>query len=201
MYTIPPPVRCSCRPGVIFVNRNSRSLQSFCLQTVGKKCFTMLSFTLPLRFLPLALILACPAPTFARTNDTACSIAERLVRTHTVREQAVSINTDVLTNTTFYAIPDVAITVTNAPTSFNTVTTLHWTEEILPQSRLDTRISPRIVRSSTDASFPAPYAVPTVLAADSYYVMFAMGAIAGAGRKALGKRQSISSTVGSRQKL
>jgi len=45
-----------------------------------------------------------------------------------VHEQAVSINTDVLSNTTFYAIPQVAITVNNAPTSFDGVTTLTWTE-------------------------------------------------------------------------
>lgn len=46
----------------------------------------------------------------------------------TVHEQAVSINTDVLTNTTFYPIPQVALTISNAPTSLDTLTTLTWTE-------------------------------------------------------------------------
>ena len=41
-------------------------------------------------------------------------------------EQAVSINTDVLTNTTFYPIPQAAITVSDAPVSIDTVTTVTW---------------------------------------------------------------------------
>jgi hypothetical protein len=48
-----------------------------------------------------------------------------------VYEQAVSINTDVLYNTTFYPLPEAAITVTNAPTSYSGVTTLQWTSTIL----------------------------------------------------------------------
>ncbi|KAI7375121.1 hypothetical protein KC328_g15627 [Hortaea werneckii] len=46
----------------------------------------------------------------------------------TVYEQAVSINTEVLTNTTFFPIPEVAVTISNAPTSINGVTTFHWTK-------------------------------------------------------------------------
>ncbi|KAK0961381.1 hypothetical protein LTS01_020388 [Friedmanniomyces endolithicus] len=45
----------------------------------------------------------------------------------TVYEQAVSINTYVQTNTTFYPFPDVGITVSNAPTSFDGVTTFTYT--------------------------------------------------------------------------
>ncbi|TKA37653.1 hypothetical protein B0A54_11737 [Friedmanniomyces endolithicus] len=45
----------------------------------------------------------------------------------TVYEQAVSINTYVQTNTTFYPIPDVGVTVSNAPTSFDGVTTFTYT--------------------------------------------------------------------------
>lgn len=44
-----------------------------------------------------------------------------------VYEQPVSVNTDVLLNTTFYPFSDAAITVTNAPTSINGITTLRWT--------------------------------------------------------------------------
>lgn len=56
-----------------------------------------------------------------------------------VYEQPVSINTDVLFNTTFYPLPEAAITVTNAPTSYNGVTTLQWTstfsiDKIAPSS-------------------------------------------------------------------
>ncbi|KAK1073542.1 hypothetical protein LTR74_001683 [Friedmanniomyces endolithicus] len=45
----------------------------------------------------------------------------------TMYEQAVSINTYVQTNTTFYPFPDFGITVSNAPTSFDGVTTFTCT--------------------------------------------------------------------------
>lgn len=45
-----------------------------------------------------------------------------------VHRQVVSINTNAVTNTTFYPIPQVALTVSNAPTSLDTLTTLSWTE-------------------------------------------------------------------------
>jgi hypothetical protein len=57
-----------------------------------------------------------------------------------VYQQPVSINTDVLFNTTFYPLPEAAITVTNAPTSYSGVTTLQWTstfaiDDAIPQSQ------------------------------------------------------------------
>ncbi|QIW94854.1 hypothetical protein AMS68_000372 [Peltaster fructicola] len=52
-------------------------------------------------------------------------------------EQAVSINTEVLTNTTFNPIPQVALTVTDAPTSIDTITTLTWTSTV-PVQHADT---------------------------------------------------------------
>ncbi|KAK5168111.1 uncharacterized protein LTR77_006679 [Saxophila tyrrhenica] len=45
-----------------------------------------------------------------------------------VHQQPVSINTDILYNTTFYPVPEVGVTVDNAPTSLNGITTYHWTE-------------------------------------------------------------------------
>ncbi|KAK5734921.1 hypothetical protein LTR17_008554, partial [Elasticomyces elasticus] len=46
----------------------------------------------------------------------------------TVYEQAISINTYVQTNTTFYPAPHYAVTVSNAPTSFDGITTYRYTE-------------------------------------------------------------------------
>lgn len=54
--------------------------------------------------------------------QSACQFKQR-----TIYEQIVTINIDVLTNTTFFPIPDVGITVSNAPTSIDTVTTFYYT--------------------------------------------------------------------------
>lgn len=59
------------------------------------------------------------------TAQSACPSVRTL---GTVYEQAVMINTDVLTNTTLYPIPEVAVTISNAPTSINGITTFHWTK-------------------------------------------------------------------------
>lgn len=60
----------------------------------------------------------------------ACSA--NLLQTQTiVHSQPVSINTDVLSNTTFYPIPNAPITVTDAPRSYNGVTTLTWTQTVV----------------------------------------------------------------------
>ncbi|EMC92444.1 hypothetical protein BAUCODRAFT_27724 [Baudoinia panamericana UAMH 10762] len=45
-----------------------------------------------------------------------------------VYEQAISINTNVRTNTTFHPIPEVAVTISNAPTSVDGVTTFRYTQ-------------------------------------------------------------------------
>lgn len=60
-------------------------------------------------------------------SQQACFPSQAVYRS-IVHEQSVSINTDVLHNTTFYAIPEVAVTVHNAPTSFDGITTFRWTE-------------------------------------------------------------------------
>lgn len=70
-----------------------------------------------------------------------CSASPHLQTT--VYEQVVSINTEVLTNTTFFPIPEVAVTVSNAPTSINGVTTFHWTKT---QTEID---SIRVSRASS----------------------------------------------------
>ena len=99
---------------------------------------------------------------------------------HVVYEQAVSINTDVLYNTTFYPLPDAAITVTNAPTSYSGVTTLQWTSTILENH---TGSSNRITHSN------APSPIPTQ--AQDIFVLVAMRA------RQVEKRQSGSYFVSS----
>ncbi|KAM0724144.1 hypothetical protein Q7P37_000025 [Cladosporium fusiforme] len=67
-------------------------------------------------------------------TQSACLPLQNPVR-KVVYEQPVSINTDILQNTTFYPMPEAAITVTNAPTSFDGITTLRWTStESYPDS-------------------------------------------------------------------
>jgi len=67
----------------------------------------------------------------------------------TVYEQAVSINIYVQTNTTFYPIPDVGVTVSNAPTSFDGVTTFTYTNR-------QTSVDPIGSTRSTLATNPTP---------------------------------------------
>lgn len=82
-----------------------------------------------------------------------------------VYKQAVSINTDVLYNTTFYPLPDAAITVTNAPTSYSGITTLQWTSTF---SGYDTGPSTPVDHST------APSPSPTQ--AEDTFVLVAMRA-------------------------
>lgn len=79
-------------------------------------------------------------PHTARTQS-ACALLHPPARTM-VYEQAVSINTDVTFNTTFYPLPEAAITVTNAPTSFNGITTLRWTSTWALDYRDSTSLTP-----------------------------------------------------------
>ena len=97
-----------------------------------------------------------------------------------VYEQAVSINTDVLYNTTFYPLPEAAITVTNAPTSYSGVTTLQWTSTILED---DNSLSNRVTHSSAPAPRPTQ--------AEDTFVLVAMKA------RQVEKRQSGSYFVSS----
>lgn len=129
------------------------------------------------------------------TDTSACLIAERFIRTMTVREQAAYINTNVFENTTFHAIPEMAITVSNAPTSFDGLTTFRWTE-------YDTRAvrpayDPYQVQTPTTAAIMQTVAEPTLVMPtgspfDAYYILFLdlQPAIAGG---ALAKRQTGSS--------
>lgn len=66
----------------------------------------------------------------AQAQSSACPDVPRVI----VYEQAVSINTDVLYNTTFYPVPQYPYTVSNAPTSINELTTLQWTSVEIPPS-------------------------------------------------------------------
>ena len=73
-----------------------------------------------------------------------------------VHEQAISINTDVLFNTTLFSLPEVAVMVSNAPTSLDGVSTFYWTQTKTYMS--DTGISPtssapEVAATSTDTSF------------------------------------------------
>jgi len=60
-------------------------------------------------------------------SQSSCSLQTPLAQT-IIHEQVVSLQATVLTNTSFYPIPEVAVTVTNAPTSLDTLTTLSWSQ-------------------------------------------------------------------------
>ncbi|KAJ8610157.1 hypothetical protein MRB53_038764 [Persea americana] len=71
-----------------------------------------------------------------------------------VYEQAVSINTDITSNTTFFPIPQAPITITNAPTSYNGITTVRWTvEPSQSSSTVGTKSSSSAAPTSTSESF------------------------------------------------
>jgi hypothetical protein len=73
---------------------------------------------------------------------------------YVVYQQAVSLNIYAATNTTIYPLPQeqAAITVTDAPTSFNTITTLTWTKT-LPYTAFTSTLSSMAVPTATDSSF------------------------------------------------
>ena len=135
----------------------------------------MLSLATPLRSLVIGLLLGYPLALHAQSQNSACLIAERFQQTYTVREQAVSINTEVRSNTTFYPIPEGAVTITNAPTSIDTITTFRWTEAQVPMS-----IWAPTIPASTSASLSSmaySTAMQTGMAdLGDYYVIAAMGA-------------------------
>ena len=96
----------------------------------------------------LVALLSCLAQA-----QNACNIY-RPISHNTVYQQAVSLNTYVDYNTTFYPIQgtQAAITVTDAPTSLDTITTLSWTKTLL--STAFTSTLPSIaVPTATDSSF------------------------------------------------
>jgi hypothetical protein len=70
-----------------------------------------------------------------------------------VYQQAVSVNTFVQSNTTFFPIPEAqAITVTDAPTSFDLVTTLSWTKT-LPYTDYSYTLASTAAPTITDPAF------------------------------------------------
>ncbi|KAK4962066.1 hypothetical protein LTR10_002563 [Elasticomyces elasticus] len=70
----------------------------------------------------------------------------------TVYEQAISINTYVQTNTKFYPAPHYAVTVSNAPTSFDGITTFRYTESrTLGNTAVTTRSTASLVATPTVA--------------------------------------------------
>jgi hypothetical protein len=96
------------------------------------------------------LLSTLPRP--VRSQSTCLSLRPPVYH-QVVYQQAVSINTDVLYNTTFYPLPQAAITVSNAPTSFSGVTTLQWTSTF-SGSNLGT--SNRVVHSTAPSPSPTP---------------------------------------------
>lgn len=69
-----------------------------------------------------------------------------------VYQQAVSINTFVQSNTTFFPVSAQAITVTDAPTSFDLITTLSWTKT-LPYTASTSTLVNVAVPTTTDSTF------------------------------------------------
>lgn len=134
----------------------------------------MVSSNTPLRSLLVGLLLSYPLPLSAQDNS-ACLIVSRFVQTYTVREQAVSINTDVLTNTTFYPIPQAPVTITNAPTSINTVSTFRWTQANVPMSIISSPYAPSTALAYPSLAQSGAMSTPYPDLGD-YYVIAAMGA-------------------------
>jgi len=148
-------------------------IRSHCLESNAK----MSNIRLRHIFLAFAdLLTTLPKP----VHSQAACLSLRPPVHQVVYEQAVSINTDVLYNTTFYPLPEAAITVTNAPTSYSGVTTLQWTSTILED---DTGPSNLVTHST------APLASPTQ--AQDTFVLVAMRA------RQVEKRQSGSYFVSS----
>ncbi|KAK4503926.1 hypothetical protein PRZ48_004841 [Zasmidium cellare] len=125
----------------------------------------MLYLSPALRNVLIGLILSYPIASNAK--DT-CKITYDL-HTGIVHEQPVSINTDVLWNTTFYPIPEHAVTVTNAPTSFQGITTFRWTELLSYTTKVR---SPSLASEAQVASISA---TPTPAFADSEFVLLVLG--------------------------
>ena len=102
-----------------------------------------------LLILPSSLLLTLPSLTGAQQ---ACSIGYPLTY-NIVHEQVISIKTDVLFNTTFNPIRDVTVTINNAPTTLNGLTTFWWTETRTYSSFSRTTSSTRASATPSDSSF------------------------------------------------
>lgn len=125
----------------------------------------MLYLTAALRNILIGPMLTYPDPVNAKH---ACQFTQGLHQ-GIVHEQPISINTNVLWNTTFYPLPEYGVTVTNAPTSFHGITTFRWTE-LAPYK--STVRSPSLASEAQLASISA---TPTSLFADSEFVLLVLG--------------------------
>jgi len=96
----------------------------------------------------LYLVILLPCLTEAQN---ACNIYSQINQS-VVYQQVVSVNTFVRSNTTFYPIPAQAITVTDAPTSFDLITTLSWTKT-LPYTASTSTLVNVAVPTTTDSTF------------------------------------------------
>ena len=111
--------------------------------------------------LPMATLLLS-LPQIASAQQ-ACQISQPLTYS-VIHQQPVSINTDVLYNTTFYPYPGISVAVDNAPTSLDGVTTFSWTE-----TKTHSEYSRRTrTLTATQA---------TTTADDSTFVMLVLGAM------------------------
>ena len=134
------------------------------------------------------LLLSCCALQLAQLHQAAAQdgcprIQQQIVYEAAVHEQAVSINTDVQYNTTFFPIPEVAVTVSNAPTSFNGLTTFRWTQ---------TQTSTTSIASTGSSLVP----VSTATGSPDGFVLLVLGEMTFQdGRKLHDKRQSGSQYV------
>lgn len=96
----------------------------------------------------LCLVILLPHLTKAQN---ACNIYGQLSQ-GVVYQQVVSVNTLVQSNTTFFPISEQAITVTNAPTSLDLITTLSWTKT-LPYTASTSTLVNVAVPTTTDSTF------------------------------------------------
>lgn len=99
--------------------------------------------------LPASLLLSLSNLT---TAQQACSLGYPLTY-NIVHEQVISINTDVLFNTTFNPIRDVTVTIENAPTSLDGLTTFWWTETKTYESFSRTRSAIQTTAKPSDSTF------------------------------------------------
>lgn len=83
----------------------------------------------------------------------ACTAQQPLSQT-IVYQQAISINTDVLHNTTFYPIPQAGITITDAPTSLDQITTLSWSTTLPFTTTIQSTMFETSTTTSTTSTTP-----------------------------------------------
>lgn len=118
-------------------------------------------------FQALSYSLLLFAPSAAAQN--ACQFTSPRIQT-VVHEQVVSVNTEVLTNTSFYPIPEVGITVTDAPTSLDAMTTLTWSET-RSYTSFDSTLSSPYTAITTSASASSP------IGTDANFVLIIQGGL------------------------